>query len=168
MDLVRVRPGAAEERLSLNGLLSEVVSNLWVTRAHQDPKDTRDFVPDDEVMKKPLVSLMRFADYDHDGQATEFVMTLPAYGAACGHYSEAVVLGISKAKPHLHPFGVKLPSERDWESLRTAKAGEAVQVFDLRCGDHGNSDQEQSRLLTWDSKGLHEVSKTQPCSAIDY
>lgn len=181
LDLVRVRPTTVawrggverEERLRLNQFLSEAftpaqdagVAPLWVTRSQKDVSDTRDTVPIAEIEKKPLVKLMTFADYDHDGEATEFVMTFPSYGAACGHYSEAIVLGVSKARPYLHKFDVALRSESDWEAVRKAKAGEPVKVVDLACGDHGNTEGEQSRIVTWDAKGLHVQEKTTPCAS---
>jgi len=45
---------------------------------------------------------MNFADYDHDGQATEFF--LQTESLPCGKRA-GIVVGLSRINEHLHGFG---------------------------------------------------------------
>lgn len=92
------------------------------------------------IMRRPQVRAMRFADYDHDGHATEFLMqvgTLP-----CGK-RQFVALGVSTARPRLHALGsaahpgkpLVLPAQA-WAALEKSAHPGAVDTW--QCGDHGS------------------------------
>jgi hypothetical protein len=83
---------------------------------------------------------MRFADYDHDGRASEFVFQMDA--APCAK-KMCVVVGISRKNSRLHIFSsVDRPQEplilRDshWEAL--ARASGPITATNLACFDHGS------------------------------
>ena len=107
---------------------------------------------------------MRFGDYDHDGQATEFILqvgTLP-----CGK-KMSVAIGVSRQNPRLHVFSTAEHPERplvlqawQWESLLGAKA--PIKVTDWKCGDHG-SDAETELELSADENGIHATNWTYEC-----
>lgn len=152
LDLVRKRPGKDEERFSLSPLFREYGANLslstndapqavlrkWnIHKNDIEEKDSPTFLS--RVKARPLAQIMKFADYDHDGRATEFVLqvgTLP-----CGK-KMSVVVGISRKNNKLHVFpSVKRPNTPlvlqawQWESLRRAKG--AIKLVHWPCGDHG-------------------------------
>jgi hypothetical protein len=107
------------------------------------------------VQKRTPVDLLDFADYDRDGNATEFLLqvaTLP-----CGKH-QMVLVGVSRANPHLHAFTtVEKPDKPlvlgswEWEALR--KSGRTT-VIDWNCDDHGSNVEWQVELVA-DSIGLH-------------
>jgi hypothetical protein len=93
-----------------------------------------------EIARRPITPIMRFADYDHDGHATEFLMqvgTLP-----CGK-RQYVALGVSADNPHLHALGsvahpgkpLVLPAQA-WAAL--AAHAQPGPVLTWQCGDHGS------------------------------
>jgi hypothetical protein len=135
LDLVRTRQGAGEERLHLGPLFLNHDGRMrrWpVTK-----KDTGK-VPDiSELVTRPIETVIKLADYDHDGRATEFVLNVGA--GPCGH-TQAVVVGISKTNGKLHAFGTKespdtplvLEHAKDWEKL---KSGSSADVVQGACGE---------------------------------
>ena len=152
LELVRKRAGRKDERLSLTHVFGaydadapatvadgpQAVLRRWDERKDDlDKQDSPTFAV--RVKARPLARIMKFADYDHDGRATEFVLqigTLP-----CGKRM-SVVVGISRSNPRLHVFtSVERPEEPlvlqawHWESLRRAKS--VVKVVQWPCGDHG-------------------------------
>lgn len=83
---------------------------------------------------------MDFEDYDHDGQATEFLLQTESspYGHRYG-----VVVGVSRQMPRLHAFGTaahpKEPlvmDERAWTALLHSQGPARVVVW--ACGDHAS------------------------------
>ena len=108
--LVRKKPGGDEERFALTqlfagdfdapGNVGEVVLRRWdVQEEDMDQSDSPDFA--ERVQARPPATVMRFGDYDHDGQATEFLLqvgTLP-----CGK-KMSVAIGVSRQNPRLHAF----------------------------------------------------------------
>jgi hypothetical protein len=92
------------------------------------------------VARRPPAEIMQIGDFDHDGQATEFLLqvdTLP-----CGKH-EMVLVGISKADPHLHffsssdePSNPLILGDWEWHALRDSPR--PVDVVDWHCQDHGN------------------------------
>ena len=171
--LVRKRPGGDEERFALTqlfagdfdapGNVGEVVLRRWdVHETDMDQSDSRDFA--ERVRARPLATVMRFGDYDHDGKATEFLLqvgTLP-----CGKQM-SVAIGVSRQNPRLHAFRTTEHPERplvlqawQWESLLGAKA--PIKVTDWKCGDHG-SDAETELELYVDTNGIHATISTYEC-----
>lgn len=91
-----------------------------------------------EVARRPDAAAMQFADYDHDGVASEFLLnvgTLP-----CGKL-QFVAVGVSRAEPRLHAFGTAAHPDRPlamprhaWEALRRDASRQRVVTWD--CDDH--------------------------------
>jgi hypothetical protein len=165
--LVRLRNGHQIDRLRLTRFFTEwsgaAVVQRWPT-LDRDLKvaDRRDFPA--RVGKRPTVQVMHFADYDHDGRATEFYLqteTVP-----CGK-SHGVIIGLSKNNPRLHVFGtVSNPNKplymqkREWEAVVNAQG--PVDVLDWACGDH-NLDTETRVRLYWTPKGIDGISREYTC-----
>ncbi len=161
LDLVRSRPGAADEHLRLDSLFDDQDSHLrrWKPTKADDGKKPN--IAD--LAMRPVDTVMKFADYDHDGRATEMVLQIGA--SACGH-TPSVVVGISKSNLKLHAFAPKdKPSEpvtfdhpADWDRLLAKPSIDVVQVT---CGDHG-ADQEQDLNVTADGD-FHVKTTTKKC-----
>jgi len=164
--LVRVRRGTEYDRLHLTPLFEnpeQAVLQRWPT----DDKDlgaasSPGFA--EEVAKRPIVKVMQLADYDHDGRATEFLLTVE--NLACGH-QQRVLIGLSRQNPRLHAFGTVLHPDKPlemrkgmWEALRNAKS--PVTVLDVSCGDHG-SDGEGELQLRFTPRGIDVKQRNYAC-----
>jgi hypothetical protein len=173
LTLVRKRPRHPDELLELNKFFvgdldgpaeaGEVVLRRWdVHEKDLDNSASPGFAS--QVRTRPLATIMRLGDYDHDGKATEFVFqvgTLP-----CGK-KMSVVIGVSDKNPRLHVFGAAENPDKPlilqashWEALLQAKS--PVKVVDWKCGDHG-SDTETELLLSADKNGIHASSVEYQC-----
>lgn len=164
LDLVRERPNAPEDRLALGHLFEDgdaVLPRFSVVEAERE----KAVVPTQAVLqKRPLTPLMKFADYDHDGRASEFVLQIAAF--PCGHRT-SVVVGIDKKNSKLHVFSsvespkdsLALESPADWEKVRTKVP---VTLTEWSCGDHGSEDEETMQLSV-DWAGLHAVHHKKKC-----
>ena len=107
---------------------------------------------------------MRFGDYDHDGEATEFLLqvgTLP-----CGK-PMSVAVGVSHRTDRLKVFStVEHPDKplalqaSHWESLLRAKG--PIKVVDWVCGDHA-SETETALELSADAEGIHATRSEYKC-----
>jgi hypothetical protein len=114
-----------------------------------------------EVAQRPIVKVMQFADYDYDGQASEFLLqigTLPAGKRMM------VLIGITRSNPKLHVFRSAEEPGRPlvagawvWEALR-ASAGNA-DVIEWACGDHGSD--HESRIHLQAGNGILHVARSQ-------
>jgi hypothetical protein len=178
LELVRKRNGHEDERLSLAHVFSEYEADIPATVADTpqavlrrwdvykddlDKQDSPTFAA--RVKARPLARIMKFADYDHDGRATEFVLqigTLP-----CGKRT-SVVVGISRSNPHLHVFtSVERPTQAlvlqawHWESLRRAIT--SVKVIHWPCGDHGYDGVEEYELRA-DKGNIYAVRRQYECA----
>lgn len=94
----------------------------------------------ERVRARPAVKIMHFADFNHDGRATEFFLQTEVL--PCGKRT-GVLVGVTPRNSRLHAFGSiahpKKPlvlQKREWESL--LKAPGPTRVVDWRCGDHGS------------------------------
>jgi hypothetical protein len=171
--LVRKKPGGEEERFALTQLFDgkfdapgnagEVVLRRWdVDEKDMEASKSPDFA--ERVRARPVATVMRFGDYDHDGMATEFLSqigTLP-----CGK-KMSVAIGVSRQNPRLHAFRTTEHPERplvlqagQWEALHQAKG--SVKVMDWQCGDHGY-DAERELELYVDTNGIHATISTYEC-----
>src|SRR2546423_12170102 len=121
-----------------------------------------------EIKRRPAPDLMHFADYDHDGYATEFLLqvgTMP-----CGKRQYAA-LGISTENPHLHALAsVAKPNEplmmplQVWQAV--LKHTTPTEVPTWRCGDHGG--ETQTELVVWAAHGkIHAKQREYSCTAND-
>lgn len=164
LDLVRVRPGAPDERLRLNALFPD--GDAVVPRWDPSAAEKRSLVPAKlaELASRPLVTLMNFGDYDHDGRATEFELQIGAI--PCGH-QQTVVVGLDRASPRLHALGtaerpgapVVFEHAGDWEKVRGKLP---VTLVETPCGDHGADDDTRVTVHA-DAQGLHVTTSTTRC-----
>jgi hypothetical protein len=155
IDLVRLRTGQEYDRLALSPLFShndlnvgpQAVLQRWPVAREDIPKSESDELAA-SVRMRPVVKIVDLADYNHDGQSTEFFLqtgTLP-----CGKRT-GVVVGVSQRNGRLHAFGTVLnPYEplvlqyNEWQALR--KASKPVRVTDWHCGDHGANTETEVEL----------------------
>lgn len=166
LTLVRIRPGRNEERLQLDSYFS---MNDFAPESSADGKailqkwkpvdgDMENFEKPgfaQELAKRPVVRMIQFGDYNHDGRATEFLLqigTLP-----CGK-PMSIAVGVSKSLDRLHVISSKNSPEKplvlqaqQWQALKSSKTGTA-KVVDWQCGDHGSENQEELELKA--SKGV--------------
>jgi hypothetical protein len=111
LDLVRLREGHEYERLSLTPFFhalgtGKAIVPRWAPR-NSDRKEVAKHIGGDSwrtaalqsVQRRPAVSIMKFADYDHDGRATEFFIQTESL--SCGK-AAGIVVGISRTNGHLH------------------------------------------------------------------
>lgn len=174
LDLIRSRLNAPDDVLALTPLfagrehpaeMNEAALQRWPVRDTDYERFTFGPPIEKEISSRPLVQIMKIADYNHDGQASEFVLQIGT--EPCGH-SDTVLIGVTPKHPTLHVFAsAEEPSEpliterRVWENLLTSKGKAVVTV--LTCGDHG-SETEIDTELRVDAKGLHDVSLTYECT----
>ena len=176
LTLVRIRSDGSTEHLELGPLFEkkdnpvvgavngQAILQRWAPiestgsdgdfeRAHEN-----DFAT--QVASRPVADVMQFSDFDHDGQATEFlfqVATLP-----CGKH-QMVLIGVSKANPHLHVFAsAEKPDEPlilgswEWEALKESRG--PIDVTDWPCGDHAS--EVEWRVHLWANSGVIHATKT--------
>lgn len=151
--LVRMRRGREVERLALGPLFrrdldgpgvlppGEGYLQRWPERDDDMDRNLRDDPKlAADIMRRPDVRIMTFADYDHDGHATEFLLqvaTLP-----CGK-RQYIAVGVSATSPLLHPIGsaahpnkpLVLPAQA-WAALLKSPRPKPVDTW--QCGDHGS------------------------------
>jgi len=140
--LVRLRDGSEIDRLHLTPLFGEepgAAVQLWAPDHENDFQFAQRDDFDALVARRPMVQVMHFADYNHDGMATEFYLQTEA--DPCGK-SAGVLVGISKANPQLHVFGAASDPgtplslfKWEWDALKDSLR--PVTVTDWECWDHG-------------------------------
>lgn len=165
LDLVRVRPGSPDERLHLNPLFDEHDAKLrrWLPTAAEQkalkaPSAT-------ELQARAVAPIMTFADYDHDGRATEFLLAVDSM--PCGHVP-TIVVGIDKKNPKLHAFSsaekpeepLTLERPGDWDKV---KAKVPVDLTEIPCGDHA-AEIETHVTVSIDDAGVHANKTTKKCN----
>ena len=169
MDLARTRAGKPDERLRLDTLFTENDTRVqrWsVTRADSEGAGRTDgggVLDTLGISMRPITSIIKFADYDHDGRASEFLLQVGA--GPCGH-TPTIVVGVSKSNPKLHAFGTsEKPNEpftlehaSDWEKLRAKPSADVVTIA---CGDHGATDQTIMHVTA--DGDLHAKTETKKC-----
>lgn len=143
LSLIRLRNGSEYERLRLTGYFTEddATGTQATVQKHAPRKedfDRQDGPTDQEIARRPLVRIMRFRDYDHDGHATEFMLPV---ANSIGFHQLAIVVGVSAANPHLHVFGTADAPDSalklgpvEWKALAQGKP----RVVSWVCGDHGS------------------------------
>jgi hypothetical protein len=171
LDLVRLRPGEAPERLALSPLFGEPPRGQTRPQAllrgwKPSPRDG-DLTPEQRPLAlrhRPRTRAMVLGDYDHDGQALEFVLQTQASG--CG-MREAVLIGFDRHAGRLRALGTAEHPERPlvlepetWDKLRGAARIEAVET---PCGDHGSELEEVLRVRA-DDQGLHAIRELYRCT----
>ena len=116
LSLVRTRPGKPAERLELApffkeagiaGAAGNVVLQRWrpIPAAAHDEEDDWHHAADFDFLKRVhargSTGILNLADYNHDGQATEFLLQVGAGG--CGK-RRMMLVGVSRYNPRLHVF----------------------------------------------------------------
>lgn len=153
--LVRMRGGIEIERMALAPLfsgfgldlmdLTEAGDGAQVQRWPLEAGDLDRFERGDpdlvgEIEQRPVARIMLFADYDRDGNATEFLVqvgTLPCLK------SQFTAVGISVTQPHLHALTSVAHPERPlimpraaWQAMLESPGPTTVATW--ACGDHGS------------------------------
>jgi len=153
--LVRRRDGQEVERMDLRPLFGQfdgpgldgypddgATLQRWPANFMSDvDRDGRnDPTLDNEIRHRRLAEIMKFADYDRDGHATEFLLqvgTLP-----CGKRQMALI-GVSTSNPHLHVFSAADNSKQPlvmafWVWAALLKGNGKADSLEWQCGDHGS------------------------------
>jgi hypothetical protein len=171
LDLVRLRDAREIDRLHLTPLFAQAempagaeghaVLQRWPVRdvdgdafARANAVGRREFRK--RVMERKLVPVLKLADFDHDGWATEFVLQVGS--KPCGQ-RPSVVVGVSSKRPKLHVFDSADHPERPlvleaeaWRQLSGAKG--TIRFPESPCADV---------LLSADPRGIHAVRETFAC-----
>jgi hypothetical protein len=173
--LLRKRPGKKEERLSLTALFRygdqlpelgdapRAVLRRWdVHEKDHKESDAPGFA--DRVRTRSIAQVMNFADYDHDGRATEFILQIGT--EPCGKIT-SIVVGISRKNPHLHAFAsAKYPKKplllQAWQWVSLSRAKGPTEVTDWACGDHGSDVETKLELRAQDGV-IHATRRTYEC-----
>jgi hypothetical protein len=156
LDLVRMRNRKEIDRLELTPLFEQALSDQKGAIVQNWPFELKDIEESDRegfserVRTRPIVRLMYFADYNHDGKSTEFFLQTGV--APCAKIL-GIVVGLTPNNPKLHVFGsMSNPNKplvlqkAEWEALR--KSTGPVEVLDWPCGDHGSEIEVDMALRT--------------------
>ena len=152
--LVRKRRGREVERMDLKLIFGRfsypdadrLDGKAWLQRRAMKLSDIgrsgRAFVA--EVGRRPITTIMKFADYDRDGHATEFLIQI---GTMAGGVQIFAAVGVSARNPRLHALSsVEKPDAplemqyRPWRTLLTAARPTRVTTWE--CDDHGSAIQQ--------------------------
>jgi hypothetical protein len=150
--LVRKRGGREVERMDLRPLFSKSdypEDKVKGTAYLQSwPPEDGDLEREDrcdpklvsEIKRRPAPRIMQFADYDRDGNATEFLIQVGT--PPCGKLQFAAV-GVSVKEPHLHaltsaakPDAPLIMPLNAWQALLASPRPHTVATW--TCGDHGS------------------------------
>lgn len=173
LDLIRMRDGLILDQLHITPLFDEGETNLQgAVLQRWAPDNDRDFDAADQpdfatiVAGRPIVRIMNFKDYNHDGQSTEFY--LQTFTEPCGK-SSGVVIGVSKDNPVLHVFGTAsdpnhplVMQKFEFEAL--AKASGPVRLTDWACADHAAEETVEVEV-SWSAAGIDGRRLTYSCTA---
>lgn len=179
LTLVRMRHGTAPERLELapffantgvTGIEGAAVVQRWrpIPAAAHDEEDDWHHAADFDFLKRiqarGLSAVMKFGDYNHDGQASEFLLQVGTH--PCGT-QQLVLVGVSRYNPHLHVFAAAespaqplLLSGAAWAAvLRNPKPAPVVETS---CAIPGNDTETLVTVAV--RRGAFHVQRTsRPC-----
>lgn len=183
LELVRMRAGTVAEVHDLSPYFEDSVyvhgEERKIARVARYPRAPEDDLAGPTaaealaIQERPQIEVLDFVDYDHDGRATEFLLTVST-GSPCGQH-RAIVVGISRSRPVLHAFGtVEQPavpltfwhSSMGWARLAAAPEGKWIEASVLNCGNHG-IDMENLTEARWDRRGIHARNRWFHCTS-DY
>lgn len=164
LELVRTRPGKPVERLALTPLFGGGPARL---RRWKPASGDEALSPEQRaavLAKRKSQRAMVLGDYDHDGQAREFVLQTAAHG--CG-LREAVLIGVDPRDGRMRALATAEHPERPlvlepgtWAKLLKAAEVESVET---PCGDHGSEAEDVIRLRA-DARGLHATRELYRCT----
>jgi hypothetical protein len=148
--LVRRRDGHEIERMNLKSLFGhfdypdadrvdgKAYVQRWPMRDGDPRREGSAFVA--EVKKRPVSTIMKFADYDRDGHATEFLIQVGTLGGGVQLFA---AVGVSTLNPHLHALasvekpGVPVEMQlRPWKTL--LRASRPIRLTTWQCDDHSS------------------------------
>lgn len=178
LDLVRLRDSHEVDRLHLTrfsnadvppGAQGRVALQRWPVREidaeayeRANANGRRDFRK--RVLERKPVRILKLADFNHDGWATEFVLQIR--NKPCG-VRPSVLVGVSPGRPVLHAFGSADHPDRPlvleaeaWRRLRDTEG--PGRFVERPCGDHGSQQQLEIALRT-DAQGIHAARETFAC-----
>ena len=181
LDLVRLRDASEIDRFHLTffsnadmppGAEGRFALQRWPVRdidaeafERANANGRRDFRK--RVQERKPVRILKLADFDHDGWATEFV--LQVRNKPCGQ-RPSILVGVSPGRPKLHAFGSADHPDRPlileaeaWKRLRDTQ-GSGGRFVESACGDHGAVQQREVALRA-DASGIHAVRETYACDA---
>jgi hypothetical protein len=180
LSLVRIQPGHAIERLELTPFFSNewlpehrglALLQRWrpVPSSAHDEDDDWHHASDLNFLRRVEArgssEVMRIADYNHDGQASEFLLQTST--RPCGKHLQ-VLVGVSRSNPRLHVFAAADAPDQPlelyswvWEAVR--KSSKPAQVVEWPCGDHMSS-VESSVTVTTRRGIFHVQHTTEPCT----
>lgn len=171
-DLIRSRAGKPDEIFSLSSIydegldtpprgLTEAILPAWPVEPHDFESNDVESVSA-AIQERKLVTLMSVHDYDHDGQASEFILPIGGVGCVFHHY---VAIGLSKQNPKLHVLGTAehpdAPLRLSYSGWETLKRGSGKYV-ESPCGNHGSEEQIEIALRTA-RDGIHGTTLTYAC-----
>jgi hypothetical protein len=179
LSLVRRRSGAEQERLELTSFFKgdavPVAGALAVLQRWRPIPATADNEDDDwhhasdlnflqRVRARGSAEVMRIADFNHDGLASEFLLQVGT--RTCGRHV-MVLVGISRFNQRLHVFASAeapdVPLElgaRVWEAVR--KSAAPVRVVEWPCGDQAGT--VESTVTVKVQRGIFHVQREdRPC-----
>ena len=174
VDLIRLRNRVEVDRLPITPLFYEqftgegriALIQRWQPDTRKDFKLSQRADFPTLVRKRPSVQVMHFADYDHDGWATEFYLQTEALP---GGKSAGVVIGVSRKNPRLHalattskPANPLRMQKIAWEALRESSG--SVDVVTWPCGDHGANSETITRIHC-SPDGIEGVRREFDCKA---
>ncbi|MCY1073755.1 hypothetical protein [Archangium lansingense] len=171
LELVRSRPGRPVERFPLTPLFGGPGSGEERPQAMLrgwEPAEGDEQLPPGErrqaLQRRKRVRAMVLGDYDHDGQAREFVLQTQAYG--CG-MREAVLIGVDRRDGRVRALGTAEHPDRplvlEPETWALLRASARIEAIETPCGDHG-SEQERVLRVVADGKGLHATQELYHCT----
>jgi hypothetical protein len=120
----------------------------------------------DDLGGRRSASVMQFADYEHDGRATQFKVLIWNF-APCAVGRLAIVVGVDRRNKKLHALSamespdkaLTLRSE-SWEQVRMHVP---TTVIENACGDHGSIVEDSTHVWVDGSGRLHAVNKQRNC-----
>ncbi|PWR25498.1 hypothetical protein [Zavarzinia aquatilis] len=173
LSIIRLRDGKEIDRLDLTPLFAgaDLMEGGLAVLQRQAPRpdDLDRFYADDPklaaaIARRPETAIMKFADYDRDGRAEEFLLqvgTLP-----CDKH-QFVAIGLPKGADRLRALTAEGTEEplvlplAAWEALRRSTAPKTVETW--ACGDHGSEQREEMVVFARD--GAISVSeRSTPCA----
>lgn len=175
MLLTRTGDGTKSERMELAPLFTgpwdAPGSNLgailrrWEPRK-DDPYDSPEPVDLSKIHSRPVTKAMRCADYNHDGNATEFLLQV---GVMAGGRRLGVLVGVSPRHPALHAFGTAEHPDRPvvlqfWEWDRILNSSDRTATMtDWPCDDHGSEFRQDYSVRIDAAHEFHVVKRQFSC-----
>ena len=167
--LARLAPNTKEEVFDFGDIDHPVVRRVLPSKRELAKK--RDSGADDtHTPFDPMV----FADYDHDGAATEFTFRVPVTSGGPS-FSVLRVIGVSKKNPKLHFFdtpgeehGIELEGD-GWEQVRKMKVPGKLSLLQYDCDVIRGVDKRLTRVLQIDaSREFHAEDRSEQCAPVDF